>query len=196
MPPPGDPPDFPKHPLWDFVLDVYHRKGVEHALLALQNRHNINVNMVLYLIWVGVEGRGTMPQAEINRAIKAVDEWHRQITQAVRQVHQRLREELGQETDPIRTPVRRSVAATEIDAEHAELLILGRLAPDGDKEIPREKRLQDVVRNIGNYLMALDIMADPYDRRHFVAILSAVFNEVTHVALERAVRTLPTKGIR
>lgn len=38
---------FPDHPFWDFSLEVYPREGVGAACLALQARHEIDVNVLL-----------------------------------------------------------------------------------------------------------------------------------------------------
>ena len=44
-------------PIWDFVLNYYGRKGVSDALIGLQDNHGIDVNMLLFLMWMAAQGK-------------------------------------------------------------------------------------------------------------------------------------------
>ena len=57
--------EFPDHPFWDFSLRVYGSEGVPEACLVLQERHGIDVNVLLYCFWLGASGRGTLDDGEI-----------------------------------------------------------------------------------------------------------------------------------
>ena len=54
-------------PIWDFVLGYYRQQGVSEAAIALQDAAGIDVNMILFLMWVGSgenAGRSRPAQAE------------------------------------------------------------------------------------------------------------------------------------
>jgi uncharacterized protein (TIGR02444 family) len=42
---------------WRFSLALYARPGVADALLALQDRAGRNVNLILFALWLGAQGR-------------------------------------------------------------------------------------------------------------------------------------------
>ena len=44
-------------PIWDFVLNYYGRKGVSDALIGLQDNHGIDVNMLLFLMWMAAQSK-------------------------------------------------------------------------------------------------------------------------------------------
>ena len=57
------PPDIPSNPageaFWRFSLALYARPGVAEALIALQDRAGLDVNLILFGLWVGARhGRG------------------------------------------------------------------------------------------------------------------------------------------
>ena len=47
----------PKSVFWDFSLAVYGKPGFPQAAIALQDRHGLNVNMLLFCLWAGANGR-------------------------------------------------------------------------------------------------------------------------------------------
>ena len=60
---------FEDHSFWDFSLRVYGSDGVSAACIALQERHGIDVNLLLFSAWVGESGRGVLAQSELGRAL-------------------------------------------------------------------------------------------------------------------------------
>ena len=39
--------------LWEFSLDFYARPGVSAALIELQDRAGLDVNLILFALWLG-----------------------------------------------------------------------------------------------------------------------------------------------
>ena len=46
--------------LWRFSLAFYASPGVAQALIALQDRDQLDVNLMLFALWLGVSGRGRL----------------------------------------------------------------------------------------------------------------------------------------
>ena len=44
-------------PFWQFSGAVYAHPGVAEACLDLQDRHGLDVNLLLFCAWAGVQGR-------------------------------------------------------------------------------------------------------------------------------------------
>ena len=50
---------------WAFSLEFYARPGVAEACLALQDRHGLDVNILLLCCWLGWSGRGRLSPADL-----------------------------------------------------------------------------------------------------------------------------------
>ena len=119
--------------LWDYSLAVYARSGVPAACLALQARHGLDVNVLLFCCWAGQCGRALTPE-EIDGLMAAVGPWHERAVKPLRAVRRWLK---TRETAPgaAAEALRQEVKALELEAERieqqilAETLALGEGAP-------------------------------------------------------------------
>jgi uncharacterized protein (TIGR02444 family) len=113
-----------------FALELYRRAGVADACLDLQNRHDLDVNVVLFAAFVGAARRQQLTIADLGLAHRRVDPWHQEVVRPLRAVRQRLK------TGPVPAPneatggLRGKLAQLEIEAELIELDQLGTLIPE------------------------------------------------------------------
>lgn len=168
--------DFPAHPFWDFALDVYRRPGVSDACLVLQERDHLDVNVLLFVCWVGASGGGCLSRAEIETGRDAVAVWHDAVVRPLRGVRRILKGGLGAAPAALSDTLRRAIQAREIDAEHIEQLMLSAAVPrQPDPSVPATARLADASRNALNYLALLGATADADAQRNLAVILAAAF---------------------
>ncbi|MDP6885033.1 MAG: TIGR02444 family protein, partial [Rhodospirillales bacterium] len=111
MPEGGADQGFPDDPFWDFSLATYDRPGVAAACLGLQDRHGIDVNMVLFCCWAGASGAGMVDPAAMAAALNAALPWQRDVVVPLRRIRRDLK---GAGQTGAR--LRRHVASAEIDA--------------------------------------------------------------------------------
>ncbi|MFV0275847.1 MAG: TIGR02444 family protein [Parahaliea sp.] len=52
------------NPFWQFSLDTYTRPGVAELCLAAQDRHGLDVNLLLFAVWLGRRGLA-LSQAQV-----------------------------------------------------------------------------------------------------------------------------------
>jgi uncharacterized protein (TIGR02444 family) len=77
--------------LWDFSLAVYGRPGVAPALIGLQDRLGLDVNMLLFCCWAAA--RGQRLAATDLAAVEAVCEpWQAEVVGPLRKLRRRLKE--------------------------------------------------------------------------------------------------------
>jgi uncharacterized protein (TIGR02444 family) len=127
--------DWPANPFWDYALELYRRQGVEGACLELQERHGLDVNLVLLCCWLATRGVA-VERDWLARTGAIVDRWQAEVVWPLRGVRGRLKAELAQPPPgsiPERWPelsagLRRRVLALEIDGERLEQLLLAELA--------------------------------------------------------------------
>ena len=169
--------EFEEHPFWDYSIGVYGTKGVPAACLVLQDRHEIDVNVLLYCSWVGHSGRGVLTPPQLSAALATVDEWHRDVVSALRAVRQSLKGGMSPALLSQSDALRSHILNAEVDCEHAEQLMLANsieLPPNAG--LPMEQRAEDSIVNIASYFHACGKICDEADLRQLAIILGAAFS--------------------
>lgn len=173
--------DFPDHPFWDFSLQVYGRDGVGAACIYLQEHHGVDVNVMLFCLWLGETGRGVLDAEELASIKAATERWNQEVVQSLRGVRQILKDGFPDVPHGLRESLRGKVLAAELDSEHLQQLLLAasvdRQAAGGALTV--EHRAGDGSRNFDLYLDALGVAFGPADTVHFAHILGQAFPGLT-----------------
>ena len=135
------------HGLWSFSLDFYDRPGVAAALIALQDEAGVNVNLVLFAIWLGLSGRRRLDKEGVGEAERAIGSISAEVIEPLRTLRRRLR--MAPDTDIQR--LRESIKTIEIDAERAVQARLAALAPPPSEADPSQRQA-DAEANLLLYL--------------------------------------------
>jgi uncharacterized protein (TIGR02444 family) len=171
--------DFESHPFWDYSLDVYRRDGVSPALISFQDRHNLDVNILLLCLWAGQSGRGVLSDSDFEHALSVSANWNPEIVCAIRDIRIRLRQEIALVPRDLSDAVRKKLLELEIECEHVEQLSLAAgLNLTENRAGTSEKKLKDCGLNFSSYFDRKDCRPDAEDRRELVTILSAAFADV------------------
>ena len=116
--------------LWRFSCAFYAQPGVSEALIALQDRASLDVNLVLFALWQGACRLHRLSQAELMAAEVSA----RPIREAIVLPLRALRRKLRSDRDADIQRLRERIKTLEIAAEKVVQRRLARLAgtPDGD----------------------------------------------------------------
>jgi uncharacterized protein (TIGR02444 family) len=172
------------NPFWDFVTWAYKREGVEKACLALQNRLNADVNIILFCLWLSFRGAGTSNLANyLGTALKISRDWQRNLVEPVRTARQNLKDVLetgsfAENEKPAAEALRERIKQCELDLEHMQTLALYALVTTGDdKGVTRSPAEQkdDALNNLTVYFAASGIKLDPLAQTHVMRILTNIF---------------------
>ncbi|MEM9628450.1 MAG: TIGR02444 family protein [Pseudomonadota bacterium] len=148
---------WPESAFWTFSKDLYDRPGVEAACLALQDRHDLDVNLLLFALWLA--DCGVVLDAPVYERAKTVTaSWQAETTRSLRVIRRQLRGRMdaadpediaGKWPDQV-AALRRRVLELELDCEHLAQLALGRL---GDELKPsRRANVKLAADNLGGLL--------------------------------------------
>jgi uncharacterized protein (TIGR02444 family) len=163
--------DFPPSPFWSFSLAFYRKPGVAEACLALQERHGIDVNLLLAAMFAGASGRALTADAWALLE-GAVGAYHREVVQPLRAARRALKPlDAG---SPVASQLRSAVKAAELDAEHLEqLMIEAALAghPAGGQAPPGAGL---AAANALAYLAAARVAADATDQAMIQRLAAAI----------------------
>lgn len=177
--------EFDSHPFWDYSLDVYRRAGVSEALINFQDRHNLDVNIMLLCLWSGRSGRGVLTDSDFDHALRVSDSWNPDIVCGIRAVRIRLRQEIELVPTALREAVRKKLLNLEIECEHVEQLSLAAGLSENKREPgPSAQQVRDCGHSLRSYFDRKECALDRADRDGLVVILSAAFPEVEAARIE------------
>jgi uncharacterized protein (TIGR02444 family) len=104
-----------EHPFWTWSLEFYRRPDVERVLLDLQDRLGLDVNILLYACWTGVNGHRPLTKEECERLLTDTQNWRAHVTGALREIRRFLKSDAGMAGAE---EMRRKVLGLELEAEH------------------------------------------------------------------------------
>jgi uncharacterized protein (TIGR02444 family) len=149
---------------WDWMLKVYPRPGVSEALVALQDREGLNVNALLFCIWLAHRNeRLTLDLAlEIERLNQ---EWANAIVAPVRTTR-RLLKSSNLIAEDKKADIRKRIQAIELELEEMHCSLLEqRAAPDfAAAETEPESRIELANDNLRQYFAARRTATSDQDR--------------------------------
>jgi len=170
----------PGQDFWDYSLTVYGREGVASACLALQNRHGLDVNLLLFCGWSGAQGV-SLEAAELAALDELMRPWRESAVEPLRGVRRWLK---GQSLVPAASAdaLRERILAEEIRAEEiAQRAMASRLPArlDVTPSAPRGTSApQRTAANLSTCLMALSIERTAADTADLAALLRGCHPEV------------------
>jgi uncharacterized protein (TIGR02444 family) len=173
--------DFPASPFWSFSLAIYRKPGVAEACLALQDRHGLDVNLLLAALFAGVGG-SALDEDGWALLEATVGAYHRGVVRPLRAARRALKplEAVHPIGGPaVATQLRSAVKAAELDAEHLEQLMIEEalaVLPASQPAAPAGAGLAHA--NALAYLAAARVAPDAADQ----------------AAIERLVATIPSSG--
>lgn len=161
---------------------MYGRPGVEAACLGLQDRLQLDVNLLLLCCWAGAEGR-RLSEDEMAQAVAAVAGWQEQIVRPLRAARRRLKSGYpGMPAETVET-LRRRLAELELECERAEQTRLAEILPERE---PADPSAAAAIANLEAYLRRLGIRPTPPDRDDLRTLLMRCFPEAERSLIDAA----------
>jgi uncharacterized protein (TIGR02444 family) len=135
---------------WTFSLAVYRDPAVQQECLALQDRHGIDVNLLLLCAFAGAVHGALLSAEDVKQAEDAVAHWQHDIVTSLRGVRRALKPlaEEKVQLGPQAAALRESVKAAELEAEHIEQQMLERWVTARLAAWPRGEPAAAVTANI------------------------------------------------
>lgn len=171
-----DPAGRPSNPFWDFSLALYGRPGVAPALLGLQDRRGVDVNLLLYCCWMGSGGQ-LLSRADLAAARDVGLVWQQEIVHPIRAARRRLKLGFpGLNAEAVEA-LRRRLGDIEIEAERVVQDAMAGLrpsaAPGGSSGGAAVAAV--TAANLKTYLRMKDIQIAVAEENDLLAILRGCF---------------------
>lgn len=175
---------------WDYSVALYARPGVASACLALQDRHDLDVNLLLLCCWAGARGIQLDP-GRLAALAAVVGPWQTEVVQALRRVRRRLK------GDPLSAPaaaaeaLRRQIGAVELEAERIEQTMLA--AALGTSEGAASPAA--AVANLAAYGRVAGVAWEAADAADLAVLLGGAFPELSEQERACLVAAIPVAGV-
>ena len=149
--------------LWTFSNRIYRAEGVAAACIDLQDRHGLDVNMLLFCCWAGVE-LGRLPESTLVDADAISAPWSENVVGPIRHARRWLKANRGE------SPLRDQIRSIELDAERREQHELEAFANSIEGVGPGPDAVES---NVETWLTRSGVELDDLDRRTLDRVLAA-----------------------
>jgi len=152
---------------WSFTVGLYGKPGVASALIGLQDRLGLDVNMLLYCCWAGADGR--LLSREDLKAVEAVAEpWQSEVVRPLRALRRRLKGGFAPLPADRVESYRKRVNELEIEGEHIVQNAMGQ-QPRGERQAGTTAAA--ITANLKAYLKLRHAPVDAPERADLTTIL-------------------------
>jgi uncharacterized protein (TIGR02444 family) len=104
-----------------FALDVHGVDGVSPACVLLQDRCDVDVNVLLAAAYVGAARGSSFTDRTLDGAHDRTRQWHHDVVRPLRVLRRRLVDGPSPAPNPATAALRERIKAVELDAEMIEL---------------------------------------------------------------------------
>ena len=135
---------------WRFSLRFYARPGVAPACLDLQDGAGVDVNVMLYVLFLAQQGR-LIERDEVARLDAMARSWRDQVVQPLRTMRRQLKGSIGPLDPESSANLRADVKRIELAAERLQQETLERLAPCASLGTQAPSRVAAARANLAAY---------------------------------------------
>jgi uncharacterized protein (TIGR02444 family) len=153
-------------PLWRFSLGVYRGAGVQEECLGVQERHGVDVNLLMLCAYVGVVEGAVLSASDVADALEASGAWHGNVVKTLRQVRRTMKSwGVGEGGHAhVVEALRTKVKGAELEAEQIEQAMMWAWLRAHAGQLRRREPREALVANVFALLVrcgATGTQADP-----------------------------------
>ncbi|MCF6765487.1 TIGR02444 family protein [Thiotrichales bacterium 19S3-7] len=104
------------NPFWQFSVNLYKDKRVQRVLLNLQQLHSLNINSILFSLWLAAENI-KLTSSEFLFIIKKVDMIQTDVTSKIRQIRNTIKHKLSLENKVANYQFYQNILTLELESE-------------------------------------------------------------------------------
>jgi uncharacterized protein (TIGR02444 family) len=157
-------------PFWRFSLNLYRQAGVSDACIALQDDCGIDVNLLLFLLWLASEGRQVSPD-EVKTFDDRVRSWRELTIIPIRDTRRKLKGAATLVEPGKQEAFRNKVKTIELEAEQLQQAALynftksGPLGAQAAPKVAARANIAGYERAMGKTFPkgAVDLLAAAFD---------------------------------
>ncbi len=136
-------------PFWRFSLRFYSRAKVSAACLELQDKSGVDVNLLLFLLFLA-EHRRRVTQEDVARFDATVRDWRESVVKPLREIRRALKNGVGDISAEVSESFRGQIKRLELESEHIEQTVLERFSAS-DLGVELASRIEAAETNLSAY---------------------------------------------
>ena len=121
---------FDESPFWRFSLRFYARSKVSAACLALQDEAGVDVNLLLFLLFLA-EHQRSVTAGDIARLDSSIAAWREEVVKRLRDLRRALKPGIGAIPTTVNETFRSQIKRLELESERIEQSVLEGFSADG-----------------------------------------------------------------
>ena len=141
-----------------FAVNLYQQAEIAETCLWLQDNFNINVNLLLYSCWLGMQGF-ELCYAELIWLLESINIWNENYIKPLRKLRRMLKHWQGTEQTEV-WQHRQKLKALELDAENVEqkmLVTSSRHLLQPHKKLMKIDKSAQISQNLQTYLQLVKV---------------------------------------
>lgn len=163
------------NPFWDFSLRAYRRNGVAEACIRLQDRHDVDVNLLFYFHWLATVRPDALGDSEIGVIVAETDDWRRGVVMPLRAIRRRMKSGFDGFASDAVDDLRNEVKRLELQSERQEHdFLFARESPDRSEASAKACAVR-AAENVSGYFRSLEVALDEADRKDCETVLDGCF---------------------
>ena len=164
---------------WNYSVQTYRKAGVAEACLSLQERHAIDVNVLLYCCWYGCT-RGELDAPAMQRILSFADPWAENVVRPLRAARTWLKSSGCSQAFVPGEPcmaLREEIKRAELRAEQLQENRMQELtAEKAHQNIEKTLQMECNLLNIKRYLLKLEVNIGDKSRADLACIVNAAIH--------------------
>lgn len=163
-----------KH-FWFFISNLYGNTIIEEACRMLQNKYQLNVNLILFCCWLADQNFQCLTDSQIQLLLDVVRPWHEKIVNGLRDLFQYFPRKTSNQ-DIVR--LKDLVADNEKFADKIEQSLMFKLSQSFEKQSKSEgTKVNQALTNIFNYIKMASITIHQVDLEKIYRVVRECFRE-------------------
>jgi uncharacterized protein (TIGR02444 family) len=159
-------------PFCTFIKQIQAQPLVNNALLSLQQRLQLNINVLLFCCWVAERGLKPLNKTELRNILAIISPWHNQIVLALKKLRKHLQQQVSK---PTLYKISKLIIAKEKMANQIEQMILSDIMLKPVTNRTPDQRFTDACKNITVYCKELPAGMDQQDTEAIKQLLMSIF---------------------
>lgn len=160
-----------KSPFWHFSVKFYAVSGVAPACIELQDKANVDVNVLFFLLWSATQGRA-LNAAEVTTIEQAIGPWRDMAVVPIRNVRRALKTPPAVMAPETAEGFRTRIKAVELEAERLQQEALFDLGQSGRLGRPAASPIEAARDSVSAYQGVIG----PFPPESLATVLSAFAN--------------------
>ena len=178
--------------LWNFSVHTYGKPGVADACLALQNRHGLDVNVLLFCCWFGCT-RGVVDEPLWDRVLAFSEPWTDNVVRPLRAVRTWMKHVGCTQPDISNDAcmeLREEIKRVELKAEQLQENTLEKLAGNSPlNTLDAASQINRITLNLKSYLRHCHVELDSTSRSDLACIVTGALSGATLDAVTESINT-------